>query len=68
MPRRALEKLGALLDAHPEWRIGQAIENAIRAAPGRPPLFYASDEAIEEGLDAELARISNAIHHAKEGP
>lgn len=48
-PRRipgVLKELEAAWLAHPDWRLGQLIENAVR----RRRLFFAEDAEVVEGL------------------
>ncbi len=52
---RILDKVRGVWVAHPDWRLGQLIENAIAMAvqaDGHPAdSFYVEDHDLEGGLD-----------------
>lgn len=47
-----IEELREFWKAHPDWRLGQLVENAYSYAGGRyaPDAFYMEDETFLEGL------------------
>lgn len=56
MKTSIIAKLAKALEAEPNQRVGQLIENAVYTYNKETDIFYISDEDLEKALDEYIAR------------